>query len=183
MKSILLASAISLLVIGSAAAQPLDIAPSAQLRYEMKFGGADPNANVRALRFAAGVMRPASDDAATMGDRIEKSATTAPLMTLLDTGYSFGSQKSDLHLVGFDLLHRDRNPALDAAREHGWWANNWGWVVIGGIAAVTIIAVTAIHEGTKDDNRYSGGPTPDPNNQCSGPVFSSNVGGTCHHVP
>ncbi|HZP12453.1 MAG TPA: hypothetical protein VFB36_08540 [Nevskiaceae bacterium] len=166
MKTILIACT-ALLVIGSAAAEPLDYAPSAQLRYEMKFGATESRANTQALRLAAGVSRPLADDAATPADRQAQAASTAPLISLLDTGYSFGSRQSELRVAGFDLMHREA-PALDATRERSWWSSNWGWVVVAGIAAVTIVAVTAIHEGTKDDNRY--GDTP----SCPGPVSVQN---------
>jgi hypothetical protein len=154
------AGALALLVITSASAQPLDTTPTAQLRYEMKFGAPDATANARALRFAAGLMRTATDDAATIAERQAQAASTAPLISLFDTAYSFGSQQSDFRVAGFNLTKPDANPALDAAGERSWWSNNWGWVVVAGIAAVTIIAVTAIHDGTSEDNRY--GTTNDP---------------------
>ncbi len=176
MKAIRLAGAVLLLVMGSAAADPFDYSPSAQLRYEMKFGGPDAGANTQALRLAAGVARPASDGASTLEDRMIASASSAPLMSVIDTGYSFGSHETDLHLAGIDLTKRDANPALDARGERSWWSNNWGWVVVAGIAAVTIVAVTAIHDGTKNDNRYGGGGGS--TNQCPGPVSVQN-GNTC----
>lgn len=174
MKGILIAVT-TLLVAGSAAAQPLDYAPQAQLRYELKFGGAKTADNAQALRFAAGLARPTFDGASTLSERQAQLSSTAPLMSVVDTGYSFGSRQSDLHLAGIDLTKRNANPALDAAGERSWWSNNWGWVAVAGIAAVAVVAVTAIHDGTKNDSPPNG---PNNNNQCPGPV-SVQSGNTC----
>jgi hypothetical protein len=179
MKSILFASAIALLVAGTAAAQPLDDAPSAQLRYEMKFGGSEAPKNTSALRFAAGIARPISDDSTTLEDRRARSAATAPLVPLFDASYSFRSQESDLRLAGLSLIKRDSNPALDAAGERSWWQNNWGWVAVAGIAAAAVVAVTAIHSGNDYADNYT--PPPD-NNKCSG-TASVELGNQCVHGP
>lgn len=146
-------------VAASASAAGLELTPTVQTGFELKFGGSRALSHRASLRFAAGYAVPMRGAEVTLDERPDRIAFGQTLLPMIDASFSEQRATNVIHVAGFRLQHTDADARADYSDDTpSWWGRNWWWVALASAAAV---AGTALAGGSHGDNN-SNNPGPSP---------------------